>query len=214
MAIKVTDQVSVPAASTKLWAAVVLGVLVGIIAGQAVSWKISPLVAWDVAALFFMLVTWRRVLHYDAHTVKKHALREDPSRVNADLILTAASVVSLVAVALVLTRGGGVSAIAQAFIAFASVVVSWAMIHTIYSLRYAELYYRATQGGIDFGEKDPVYTDFAYLAFTLGMTFQVSDTPFTTGEMRRVAIKHVLLSYLFGTVIIATTINLVAGLGQ
>jgi uncharacterized membrane protein len=66
---------------------------------------------------------------------------------------------------------------------------------------------------VDFNEASrPRYADFAYLAFTLGMTFQVSDTALTTREVRATALRHALLSYLFGAVIIATTINLVAGL--
>jgi uncharacterized membrane protein len=68
---------------------------------------------------------------------------------------------------------------------------------------------------VDFNEDDaPDYRDFAYLAFTIGMTFQVSDTTLQTSEIRRTALRHALLSYVFGAVVIATTINLVAGLGK
>jgi uncharacterized membrane protein len=89
------------------------------------------------------------------------------------------------------------------------------MIHTVYALRYAEIYYRDPVGGVDFGDtKSPVYADFAYLAFTLGMTFQVSDTTLSRREFRAAALRQALLSYLFGTIIIATTINLIAGLGR
>jgi uncharacterized membrane protein len=67
---------------------------------------------------------------------------------------------------------------------------------------------------VDFGETaQPRYTDFAYLAFTVGMTFQVSDTQLRSGRMRAVVLTHALLSYLLGVVVIAATINLVAGLG-
>ena len=96
-----------------------------------------------------------------------------------------------------------------------SVVLSWALVHTIFTLRYARLYYAAPVGGVDFNDEEPPsYVDFAYLAVTIGMTFQVSDTSLSSREFRATAMRHALLSYLFGTVIVATTINLVAGLSK
>ncbi len=94
-----------------------------------------------------------------------------------------------------------------------SVLLSWCLIHTVFAARYARLYYTGSYGGIDFpGDKHPDYADFGYFAFTVGMTYQVSDTNVTDRKMRRTTLRHALLSYLFGAVIIATTINLVAGL--
>jgi uncharacterized membrane protein len=213
MKVKVTDNLEVAAASTKLAAAGAFGVVVGLIFAAVYSWKIAPLAAWDAAAVAYVVATWRRVLAFDALTVKKHALREDPSRVTADIVLIVASLASLVAVILVLVGGTGLTSVGQSVMALVSVVVSWATIHTLFALRYAELYYGHPEGGVDFGEtKEPVYADFAYLAFTLGMTFQVSDTPFKRSEFRATGLRHALLSYLFGTIIIATTINLIAGL--
>jgi uncharacterized membrane protein len=93
--------------------------------------------------------------------------------------------------------------------------LAWAAIHTVFTTRYARLYYRGTSGGIDFNEKEaPRYSDFAYLAFTIGMTYQVSDTDLKTKEIRATALRQALLSYLFGVVIIAAMINLIAGLGK
>ncbi len=90
---------------------------------------------------------------------------------------------------------------------------SWAAVHTVFTLRYASLYH-LEGGGIDFTEGDrlPDYRDFAYVAFTIGMTFQVSDTDLTSFTIRRTALRHALLAYLFGIVIVAITINVVAGL--
>jgi uncharacterized membrane protein len=94
-----------------------------------------------------------------------------------------------------------------------SVVLSWTVVHTVFTVRYARLYYTGPDGGIDFNQEDPPrYSNFAYLAFTVGMTFQVSDTELQTPEIRSVALRQALLSYLLGAVILATAINLVAGL--
>lgn len=97
----------------------------------------------------------------------------------------------------------------------ATVILSWLVVHSVFTLRYAMLYYTGKDGGVSFNQSAPPrYSDFAYLAFTLGMTFQVSDTDIQTPAIRATALRHALLSYLFGAVILATTINLVAGLAS
>jgi uncharacterized membrane protein len=89
------------------------------------------------------------------------------------------------------------------------------LIHTIFTLSYARLFYDHDQGGVDFNQATPpAYSDFAYLAFTVGMTFQVSDTAVTSRAMRATVLRHALVSYLFGAVILAMTINLLAGLAR
>jgi uncharacterized membrane protein len=104
---------------------------------------------------------------------------------------------------------------AGAGLGIASVAGAWAVVHTVFTLRYALLYYTDDAGGIDFNQSErPAYVDFAYLAFTLGMTYQVSDTDLQTREIRATALRHALLSYLLGAVVLATVINLVAGLGS
>ena len=93
-----------------------------------------------------------------------------------------------------------------------SVILSWATVHTVFTLKYASLCY-AGGSGIDFnGDRKPAYMDFAYLAFTIGMTYQVSDTSIGSKDIRRTALHHAYMSYLFGTVVVAMAINVVAGL--
>jgi len=216
MKIKLAADQSVLSSSAKLGISAAVGLIVGLKAGYMFSWGLAPLITWDVAAGLYMFMTWRRVLKFDAGLVKKHALREDPSHVAADLVLVAASIASLVAVGFLLGTGSGSGPehTAGLVLSVLSVVVSWLMVHTVYALRYAEMYYRTPEGGIDFGGTPPVYADFAYLAFTIGMTYQVSDTSFKARDFRSVALKQAFTSYLFGTIIIATTINLIAGLGK
>jgi uncharacterized membrane protein len=97
-------------------------------------------------------------------------------------------------------------------LAFLSVVLSWAAVHTVFTLRYARLYF-AAGGGIDWHSQErPDFGDFAYVALTLRMTFQVSDTDINSKAIRKAALRHAVLSYLFGVVILVTTINVVASL--
>jgi uncharacterized membrane protein len=194
------------------------GVATGALAAIVIPWPLAPLVAWDVAALVYVCWIWSAVWRFDAARTAGHAMREDPTRAAADVLLLAASVASLVAVAYVIVRAGsgaGFAAGVQVGFGVASVVVSWSVIHTVYALRYALLYYTAPEGGANFHQEEPPrFSDFAYLAFTVGMTFQVSDTELNNPSFRSAVLRHSLLSYLFGTVIVALTINLVAGLGR
>jgi uncharacterized membrane protein len=192
--------------------------LVGAIAGVLVALLSRPafgaLVGWDVAAGVYVTQVWVRVWRMDAAETARLAEWEDPTRATADLLLLTAAVVSLVAVGLVLRSAAKATGDAQLLLiglGLASVVVSWATVHTVFTLRYAKLYYTGEDGGVDFNQSGaPAYDDFAYLAFTVGMTFQVSDTDVQDRAIRRAILRHGLLSFLFGTGILATTVNLVA----
>ncbi len=205
-------------ARRKVLFAVLLGVVVAAVSAIFVPWALTPLVAWDTAAVAYVCSTWVGVWKLDGAATATHAEREDPTRPAADLILLSAAVVSLVAVGYVLLLASSAHGFAKVLhVAFGvgSVVSSWAVVHTVFALRYARIYYSGPDGGADFHDREPpCFSDFAYLAFTVGMTFQVSDTELNSKEFRRAALRHSLLSYLFGTVIVALTINIVAGLSR
>jgi uncharacterized membrane protein len=203
-------------------ARVALAALIGIAAGVLVVILVpgpwAPLIGWDGMALGWLVLTIPYVWHLDAEQTARRAVQEDPTRPVADVLLLAAAVASLVAVGVVLVSAGHSQDGTQALLVtlgIASVVISWALVHTTYVLRYAELYYSGPDGGVSFNQDEPPsYSDFIYLAFTIGMTFQVSDTALQNRPIRRAAIRHALLSYMFGTVIVAATVNLIAGLGK
>ncbi len=185
------------------------------VAWLATPWQAATLIGWNVAATVFIAWVWFKVAGMDGEATARHAAIEDLSRPTADLILIIASVASLVGVGLALLEASDTEGLEKAMIvgnSSVSVILSWATVHTVFTLRYAKLYY-AAGGGIDFnGDRAPTYTDFAYLAFTIGMTYQVSDTSIASKAIRRTALRHAYMSYLFGTVIVAMTINVVAGL--
>ena len=195
---------------------------VGVVATAATAlsapWQTAPLAGWACAALLWSGWTWMAVLRLDAAETKAFAVREEPHRATTDLMLIIAAVASLVAVVLGVLKAGHVSGAEKEGLLVAgvlSIIASWGVVHTVFALRYAALYHRATRTAIDFGyDEVPTYKDFAYLAFTIGMTYQVSDTPLKSRAIRHTALRHALLSYLFGTVIIAATINIAAGLAK
>jgi uncharacterized membrane protein len=192
------------------------GALSALVVAVLGPWWLIPLSGWDMAALVFVIWMWRSLWSLDAAGTAKQAMRENPRRAAADSLLLSASIASLIAVGLVLVRAGHSSGLTKGLLiglGVASIILAWSVVHTVFILRYAKLYYEGTPGGVDFNEEEPpCYIDFAYLALTIGMTFQVSDTNLKTKDIRRTALRHALLSYAFGALIIATTINLIAGL--
>lgn len=179
-------------------------------------WQYGVLLGWMGGAAVFVAWMWISIWPMGASATAAHAVRDDPGRTTSDLLVLVAAVASLGAVALLLQgASGGWSKSLDAGLSLASVALAWATVHTVFTTRYARLYYTGQDGGMDFNEDvPPQYADFAYTAFTVGMTFQVSDTNLTTKQVRHAVLRHALLSYLFGAVIIATTINLVAGLSK
>lgn len=200
----------------RLIVAFLAGIIAAVVASLLSGWQYVPAIAWDVTGAVFCALAWRAVWPMSAAATAERATEEDLSRASTDVFILTASVVSLVAVTLVLNtahHAHGAARAELASIGLTTVAVSWFTVHTIFMLRYALLYYAEPAGGIDFGSDDPPsYRDFAYLALTLGMTFQVSDTALRTTALRGTALRHALLSYLFGAIILAVAINLVAGL--
>lgn len=209
---------SVASVRMKLLIALCVGMISGGITDVFWKWQIALLLAWDVSMLVYLAWTWSTIWPMDGPTTARHAVREDPSRGVSDTVLLCTLIGSLVAVGFLLAESSshnGVRLLFEAVFGVLSIVISWVVLHTLFMLRYAEEYYTKPEGGVDFGDtKHPSYHDFAYLAFTIGMTFQVSDTQLGYKRVRRTALRHALISYIFGTLIIAATVNLVAGLGK
>ena len=152
----------------------------------------------------------------DAAGTEQLAEEEGRTRVT-DTVVLGAAVASLGAVAEALVRSSSKDAVGVATVVLGvlAVILSWALVNTVYALKYARGYYCGGDGGIDFGqEQPPAYSDFAYLAFTVGMAFSVADTQLTDRGLRKTGLAHGLLSYLFGTVVIAVAVNLVTNLGS
>jgi uncharacterized membrane protein len=211
----VRDRAHFALAGTRLVVAISAGLLVFAVTLVVSPWQVAVLTGWDTTATVF--IAWVLWMAYgkDAAATAALATREDDSRAAADVLLVAACVASLVSVAVGLVkatheRGMGEAAITA--LAVLTVILSWAAVNAVFTLHYARLYY-TEQGGIEFNdEAEPDYHDFAYVALTIGMTYQVSDTNLTTKSIRRTAMRHALLSYVFGTFVVAMTINLLAGL--
>lgn len=199
----------------------VLTLVVGVVVAAVVVVVGAPVWAasagWVAACAVYVGSMWPVIMRADPERTARIATREDPQRTVSDVLLVFAAVASVVAIAVVLAHARtlhGWQQDAAAAFGVVSVALSWSLVQTLFTLRYAELYYSGTPGGIDFNQDErPRYSDFAYFAVTVGMTYQVSDTDISTSRIRSTTLRHALLSFFFGTGIIATVINLVAGLG-
>lgn len=177
--------------------------------------EVAAIAGWAAACVVYLIWIWSTIGTMDARETEEHAFREDPTRTVSDVLLILASLASVLVVIYVLVLSNGAAGVERdvlSGIAVLSVVLSWCLVHTLYTLRYAVVYYSGTRGGVSFNQDElPRYADFAYLAFTIGMTFQVSDTNLTSSDIRMTALRHALLAYLFGSVILASLVNLLAG---
>ncbi|TFV85067.1 DUF1345 domain-containing protein [Microbacterium sp. dk485] len=203
---------------TRVGVTFLLLVVVTAATGLAGSWLVAPALGWTVASATYCLWVAIAVLPMDAAATAEHATREDPTRAVAHTLLILASIASFGAIGLLVLESGrvrGAGAVALGAAALVTVAASWFLIQILFTLRYAETYYAAGGTGIDFNQTDPPrYHDFSYLAFTLGMTYQVSDTALTSTPMRRQALRHALLSFVWGVVVLATSLNLIVNLAS
>jgi uncharacterized membrane protein len=204
--------------SARALTCVAVGVLAGGLVGLVWEPELAPLVGWTAAGGAAVCWVWAIAWHLADEGTERLAEEESRSR-STDACVLGAAVASLGIVALALVRSSGRDpvAVAAVLLGVVSVVVSWALVNTVFALKYARLYYvdEPRRRGFDFYQDgEPSYADFAYLAFTVGMSFAVSETEPTETRVRKIALGHALLSYLFGTGVVAVAINLVKNLGQ
>lgn len=188
------------------------------------SWPAQVLSVWIAFALTIIILDWIAILCSHPLEVRKIAKLQDSSRSLLFLFVITASVVSLVAIVFLLKSSKGHSSsgvTSHVLLAMAAVIVSWMLVHTIFTMRYAHLYYDTDTddgkprkgGGLQFPEEaEPDYLDFAYFSFVIGMTFQVSDVEISSRLIRRHALVHSLISFAFNTAIVALSINVISGL--
>ena len=202
-------------ANVRLAASLGVGVVLGAGASAVAPWQVAVLTGWCTGATAFLAQVAREVGRCDAAHTEEIATDEDASHFLADATLLAAAAASLIGVGFVLLKAGESSKATRAGIAgigALSVALAWLTLQTTFVLRYARLYYGDEVGGIDFGGDKPDYHDFAYFSFTIGMTFQVSDTAVTNRVIRRTVLRHALASFVFSIAFIAVLVNVVGGL--
>lgn len=201
-------------ASHRLNIALGVALVVFLVAPGAFTDPVHMTISWVAFALTILLLMWMSILIAHPRDLPKLSRIEDSSRVLILVFVLSAAIASLVAVASLLNAISDVNRIQYIFLAMLAVASSWTLVHTLFTLRYAHLFYGDTltqarrPGGLSFpDDEEPDYLDFAYFSFVIGMTSQVSDVAITSKRIRRVALAHGVLSFLFNTIIIAMTVS-------
>jgi uncharacterized membrane protein len=181
-------------------------------------------VAWDMFTLAILALAWVVICTKDPYETRRNARLQDASATFLFVLVISAATASLVAVGLLLATAKNLSPTGLAghiALSLTAVVFSWMLVHTLFALRYAHLYFQdareverhAVSGGLIFpGKENLDYLDFAYFSFVIGMTCQVSDVQVASSKMRRLALVHGLISFAFNTAILAMFVNIIAGL--
>jgi uncharacterized membrane protein len=185
-----------------------------------ISWHTRAVASWDLSVLIYLGLAWWLIASSDAASTRDHALSQDQSGYVIFLFVVVAACASVVAIGFV------ASTIRQlAFwwrtwhiaLTIAALIASWLLIQTVFAFHYARRYYAilhrertATPALLFPGGREPDYLDFAYYAFVVGMTSQVSDVAVTSRSMRRLTLVHSVLAFVFNIAVLALSINIIA----
>jgi uncharacterized membrane protein len=211
-------------ANHKLYISLVIAAIVLFFVRTATSAAGVVLLTWSSFALAIIIMDWILILTCHPKEVRKVAKLEDSNRTLIFTFVIGAAMVSLVAIIFLLKSSKSLSQAEitlHVLLSMASVIISWWLVHTIFTMHYAHLFYsvdtdnpkKGSLGGLQFpDEPEPDYLDFVYFSFVLGTTFQVSDVEISSRRIRRLALVHGLIAFAFNTAILALSINIVSGL--
>ena len=200
----------------RLFSSVAVGVVVTAVCALVTDWRFATrlLTGWDIAVALYLGLAFHVIVTADTREIQEHAAQQDEGQLTILTCTVAAAVASLAAIFVVLgTTGGTPRPRSPLILAGFTILLSWAFIHTIFALHYAHEFYDETAGrGMSFpgDEQRPDYLDFVYFSFVIGMTSQVSDVAITSKLVRRTAIAHGVVSFLFNAALLALTVNIAA----
>ena len=194
--------------------AIVAGAILFYLLPASLDRVLRALAGWDLAVLVLVAEGWAIIISTDAEEMRQRATAEDPGKAAIFAISFGASAISLGLAVLVI----GTSSLVdprdlwvRTALGLGAILAAWLLLHTAYALHYARLYYAspATLGGFNFTEPPDAF-DFAYVAFGVGMTFQVAEIVPTNRAMRRAVLRHELISFAYNTAILAMVVNIIA----
>lgn len=182
------------------------------------------LAGFNIAAMIFIAGTLQLMHGQQPEDMRKRARENDPDRHILLIVALLIIAIILVAVTVEMTGSGGHAKFAIA-LAGCTLLLAWIFSNLIFALHYAHEFYSSTQpgdedgrgdgndgdsGGLQFpGDEAPLYSDFAYFSFVLGMTFQVSDVEITRRSLRRLALYHALVAFLFNIIVVALSVSVI-----
>ena len=207
-------------ATGRLAAALAIAVASYLLCPASASWHTRIVFSWDAATIAYLSLAWAIIGFSDAQSTRAHALAQDTSGFLIFCFVVVAACSSVVAIAFVIGTIKGLDPWPKALhlaLTVVALTTSWVLIETVFAFHYARRYYHdeehtaAQEGGLEFpGGLDPDYWDFAYYAFVVGMTSQVSDVRVLSTRMRKLTLVHGVLAFIFNVVVLALSINIIA----
>src|SRR5882672_2584486 len=208
--------VRVVRARPRLFTCVVIGVVAGLVACFT-SWRPATrmLTGWDIGVALYLVLVFHMMWSSKIHTIRQHAAAQDEGRLTLLVLPVIGALASLIAIFAQLGTAAspdGSKPMKLVLPAF-TILLSWALIHTLFALHYAHEFYDETDsGGLAFpgDDREPDYWDFVYFSFVIGMTSQVSDVTISSKQIRRTVTAHGVVSFVFNAALLALTVNLAA----
>jgi uncharacterized membrane protein len=193
------------------WTAALLAMAVFAAFAQQTNIPRSLLLGFNAGALFYVAYAFYIMSTTHASAIKQRAIHQEEGKWLALLISIVVAGVVLVALSLEL-RGAKSKSMWDVALAGSTILLTWFFVALVFAQEYAHSYYMAGKG-LDFpGESEPDYWDVTYFSLVLNMTCQTSDVAITTRPMRRLVLLHSVIAFFFNVIILAITVNVVAGL--
>ncbi len=207
-------------ARERLAAALAVSAIIYAALPDTISWHTRIVACWDAGTLVYLALAWSIIASSDPTSTRAHALAQDSSGYLIFLLVVLAACSSIVAIGFVVATIRGLAFWPKAWhltLTIVALTSSWLLIHTVFTFHYARTYWRQERlrpeadGGLRFpGDGDPDYMDFAYYAFVVGMTSQVSDVQAASRPMRQLTLVHGVLAFIFNIALVALSINTIA----
>lgn len=205
----------------RLFAALFVATITFLLVPWHLAWPIRALATWDAYTLCVLVLAWFSIVSSDPSAVARNASLQDSSRKAIFVFIVVAACASIFAVGAELGTAKGLDRAhlgEHVLFCLITIMASWVLVHTLFTLRYAHHYYSEgkdgkADGGLNFpDEPRPDYLDFAYFSFVIGMTSQVSDVSISSQQIRRLALLHGIVSFVFNLAILGLSINIISSL--
>jgi uncharacterized membrane protein len=203
----------------KLWAAALVGVLVVVVLPSRWLLISRILTGWNAAMFILVPLTYMRMRRLDARQLRAHYEEEDPTAPVIVMFVIAAallSVAAIVALLATLKHAAPAERVAHLVLASMTIVNSWLLVHTMFTLHYADIYYSVAEDAsppLSFPEtRHPLFWDFVYFSFTIGVACQTADVATTQTGIRRTVTVHSIIAFVFNLFVLGFAINVTAGL--
>jgi uncharacterized membrane protein len=203
----------------KVWVATAAGVIVAVALPAHLSLISRLLTGWNGALLILVPLTYFRLRRLDAGQLRAHYEEEDPTAPVIVVVVVAAALLSLLAIVSLLSTLKQVAPGARfshLLLATVTIVNSWLIVHTMFTIRYADMFYSVPPGGqrpLTFPDTpEPLFWDFVYFSFTIGVACQTSDVATNQTDIRRTVTIHSIIAFVFNLSVLGFAINVSAGL--